>query len=96
MPKGEVILKNSPELYSVAEGIDGKHPDEPHPFMVQTPERVYNFAAETAKDMEEWMQAFNKGMEMTLNISNHRMSVASAVSQISQLSVSSSDSNSST
>ena len=84
-------LRPSPELYSVAEGVDGKHPDEPHPFMVQTPERVFNFGAESKEEMENWMRAFKKAIESEPfdQNRNDRMSV---VSTVSQLSISSSDS----
>ncbi len=92
------MLKSLPELYSVSEGVDGKHPDEPHPFMVQTPERVFNFSAETDKEMEDWIQAFRKGIELApLQQQQHfQMSAESAASRFSHLSVSSSDSSAST
>ena len=81
----------------VREGVDGKHPDEPHPFMVTTPDRVYNFSAETKIEMEEWIDAFRKAIESepVEAKQEERMSVISTLSQLSRGSVSSSDSNSS-
>ncbi|XP_065066358.1 arf-GAP with dual PH domain-containing protein 1-like isoform X1 [Rhopilema esculentum] len=93
-PIQEVSLKPSPEIYSVSEGVDGKHPDEPYPFMVRTPERVFNFGAESSEDFTEWMSAFKKALEFEpVEINrNTRMSIVSTASQFSQLSVSSGDS----
>ena len=78
----------------MAEGVNGKHPDEPYPFMVRTPERVFNFGAESSEDFTEWMSAFKKAIEFEpVEINrNTRMSIVSTASQFSQLSVSSGDS----
>eukprot|EP00794_Sanderia_malayensis_P009097 gene9097-10068_t len=97
VPKSEVKLMDSITSYNVSEGVEGKHPEEPHPFMVCTPERVFNFAAETEKEMEEWINAFRKAMEMEpVNNDNANCvrlaSVTSVVSHVSQISASSSDS----
>lgn len=84
--------------YGVCEGVDGKHPDEPHPFMVSTPDRVYNFGAETQSEMEEWINAFRIAIESEPLETRRfqRMSVVSAASQLSEVSVSSSESSGST
>lgn len=92
--KHEVKLRNNAELYCVSEGVDGKHPEEAHPFMVQTPERVYNFSAETREEMEEWIQAFHNAiLSEPRQVGPERLSVISAVTRMS---VSSSDSAGST
>ena len=75
----------------MCEGVDGKHPDEPHQFMVTTPDRVYNFSAETKEEMDDWINAFKKAIESEpLEPSQfQRMSIISAATKLSQMSVSS-------
>ena len=92
MPKNEVALNSSPG-YFVSEGTDGKHPDEPYQFLVSTPDRVFNFSASDESDMKHWMNAFKEAIKNEPLESNQfkRISVLSATSQLSQMSVSSSD-----
>ena len=87
---------NSSPGYFVSEGVDGKHPDEPYQFLVATPDRVYNFSASDESDKENWMNAFRKAISDEPLDPNQfkRMSVLSATSQLSQMSVSSNDSSS--
>jgi len=92
VPKNEVALNSSPG-YFVSEGTDGKHPDEPYQFLVSTPDRVFNFSASDESDMKHWMNAFKEAIKNEPLESNQfkRISVLSATSQLSQISVSSSD-----
>ena len=55
--------------------------------MVSTPDRVYNFSADTKEEMEEWMNAFREAIESEpLDASQYRKSPTLS-SDLSKLSV---------
>lgn len=55
-PQGVIDLSEASGVRRTAGGGDGKH------FILNTPQRVYKFAAESTKDQEMWIRQLGKAL----------------------------------
>lgn len=67
-PKGEIFLGNMMDGYSVRIGVPPGAKDQGFSFTLRTPERWYNFSANTAPDRDEWISRIEAVVERPLTM----------------------------
>lgn len=75
-PKGEIFLGHTSSGFSVVPGFGPGFREQGFGFILHTPERAYQFSAETEAERSEWMKSIGNILETPLVPQDNNLAVS--------------------